>query len=469
MPSVVKVDDQNRLHSDSGPAFVWLVSVRDFYWHGVRVEPRVVENPGSITVEEIEAEPHRGVRKMKMERWAQVHPESKLSGITEATGEELKERYLRACELKQTVNWNKIEGYFRRWAAAFEIEVSAIVRVETLEQLKTASLAAWDMWDANRNCSNVTKVIAKRKSEAFVQTWDMIATNAEHRIMVMQRMLSPEGVTSDANRLMWAEWAEESRMQAAFARSKIASSPASLANLARMAKVEPIVRAASRTWITQVELNGKTSTDGSIIRDVSYNCIAALEALEKGYHDTKFSSYYLLLKAFEAGAFCFFITRDSIHVCPIPTGAKLDDRGRLHSDSGPAFEWLDDIRQYYWHGVQVMPYVVENPERITVADIEAESNAEVRRVKIERFGQFRYLIDSGAQEVHRDDYGILFRKDIPGDEPLVMVMVVNATAEPDGSFRDYFLRVPPSMRTAREAVAWTFGKTENDYGPGKET
>ena len=33
---------------------------------------------------------------------------------------------------------------------------------------------------------------------------------------------------------------------------------------------------------------------------------------------------------------------------------------------------------------------------------------------------------------------------------------MNSTPEPDGTRRTYFLRVPPQMRTAREAVAWTF-------------
>ena len=42
-------------------------------------------------------------------------------------------------------------------------------------------------------------------------------------------------------------------------------------------------------------------------------------------------------------------------------------------------------------------------------------------------------------------------------EPLTVVEVVNSTPEPDGSHRRYFLRVPPDTRTAREAVAWTFG------------
>lgn len=52
---------------------------------------------------------------------------------------------------------------------------------------------------------------------------------------------------------------------------------------------------------------------------------------------------------------------------------------------------------------------------------------------------------------------------------LVMVKVVNSTPEPDGQFKDYFLRVPPQMRRAKEAVAWTFNKTETKYQPAMET
>jgi hypothetical protein len=43
----------------------------------------------------------------------------------------------------------------------------------------------------------------------------------------------------------------------------------------------------------------------------------------------------------------------------------------------------------------------------------------------------------------------------PGD-----VQVTNATPEPDGTHRAYWLRVPPGMRTARQAVAWTFDLDE---------
>ncbi len=40
----------------------------------------------------------------------------------------------------------------------------------------------------------------------------------------------------------------------------------------------------------------------------------------------------------------------------------------------------------------------------------------------------------------------------------------NGSLEPDGSRKRYFLLVPPTCRTAIEAVAWTYGLTAEEYG-----
>ena len=106
---------------------------------------------------------------------------------------------------------------------------------------------------------------------------------------------------------------------------------------------------------------------------------------------------------------------------------------------------------------------------ITDEEIDGEINLEVRRLMMERFGIARYLLESKADIINEDQYGTLYRKRMTGDEPLVMVRVKNSTPEPDGSFREYFLRVPPFMRTAKEAVAWTFNIEEEQYHPEQET
>ena len=50
-----------------------------------------------------------------------------------------------------------------------------------------------------------------------------------------------------------------------------------------------------------------------------------------------------------------------------------------------------------------------------------------------------------------------------------MVEVVNSTPEPDGSWKTYFLRVPPQMRSCQEAVAWTFNCSPDEYAVAVET
>jgi len=163
--------------------------------------------------------------------------------------------------------------------------------------------------------------------------------------------------------------------------------------------------------------------------------------------------------------------------CDRPSRLKLDDRGRLHSETGQSIKYPSGWGLWHWHGVSVPQFIIEQPERITVRSIQKEVNVEVRRVMIERYGQARYLVDSGARLIHADDMGELYSTDIPGDEPLVMVKVMNSTPEPDGSRKPYFLRVHPECRlmltngefgerqpmTARSAVASTFGMTADEY------
>ena len=155
---------------------------------------------------------------------------------------------------------------------------------------------------------------------------------------------------------------------------------------------------------------------------------------------------------------------------PRPVALHRDDRGRLHNPAGLAIAYPDGWGLYAWHGTRVLAQVILSPESLTIAQITAEQNAEVRRVMLERFGQDRYIRESGAILLHQDDWGQLYRAEIVGDEPLVMVKMVNSTPEPDGSFKDYWLRVPPTMQTAHQAVAWTCGfNRAEDYAPVKQT
>jgi hypothetical protein len=148
---------------------------------------------------------------------------------------------------------------------------------------------------------------------------------------------------------------------------------------------------------------------------------------------------------------------------------KKDDHDRLHCDDGPALVIKDLIKVYAIHGVRVLEHVVERPEEITIKEIELEDNVEVRRILIDKYGTERYFLDSDAKLIDIDDFGYLYKKTILNDKPIVMVKVRNSTPEHDGSFKYYYLRVPPWITKSTAAVAWTFGLKTNEYKPALET
>lgn len=151
-----------------------------------------------------------------------------------------------------------------------------------------------------------------------------------------------------------------------------------------------------------------------------------------------------------------------------PTAVRQDADGLLHHAGGPAVVYPDGLAIWAWHGVAVSQQVIERPEGLTVQQIRGERSVEVREVMLERYGAERYIRNGGAERVSEDDVGTLWSAPLD-DERLVAVEVDNRTPEPDGTYTTYWLRVPPEVRTAREAVAWTFGLTADDYRPTIET
>ncbi|WP_413755538.1 DUF6745 domain-containing protein [Streptomyces sp. MMBL 11-3] len=152
-----------------------------------------------------------------------------------------------------------------------------------------------------------------------------------------------------------------------------------------------------------------------------------------------------------------------------PVALHRDEAGRLDRGDGPALAYADGFELYAWRGMPVPRDFLDELTTLTPERIRDEENAELRRVMLEHYGYDRYLEESGAVPVGRDEAGVLWRVRLDGDEDVVMVEVVNSTPEPDGTHRTYWLRVPPSTRTAREGVAWTFGLGAEAYEPLQQT
>jgi uncharacterized protein DUF6745 len=182
-------------------------------------------------------------------------------------------------------------------------------------------------------------------------------------------------------------------------------------------------------------------------------------------------------RAFEAtaeSACCWWLHGRFVMACerPLEIHRELADarrpRGwgshRLHRDDGPAVVWPDGWGVWSIHGVRVPREVVEAPATLTVGRISGDENAEIRRIMIDRYGTDRYVRGIGGRVIDDDpEWGRLWRTGEDGGEPLLMVEVINSTPEPNGSSKTYWLRVPPHVRTAHEAVAWTFDVPPGDY------
>ena len=183
-----------------------------------------------------------------------------------------------------------------------------------------------------------------------------------------------------------------------------------------------------------------------------------------------------LFEAFVCGCWLLYWAGDTLCWLAKPTVHRDPGTQRLHHDTHAALE-SDIVNLYFWQGVMVPPFVIARPDSITIAHIDRETNAEVRRVMIERYrhgkeihGAAAFIRDAGGERLDHDEcYGTLWRRTLPNDEPIVMIEVVNRSREPDGSFKRYWLRVPPTMGTAREAVAWTFNMRAGLYAPEIET
>ena len=163
-----------------------------------------------------------------------------------------------------------------------------------------------------------------------------------------------------------------------------------------------------------------------------------------------------------------------------------DERGRLHCLDGPACAYPDGWAIYAVHGVRVPEYIVTCPQEITIEKINSEKNAEVQRVMIERYGEDRYIVDSGMSPVATDErFGDIYLKEVEAGRPIAKIRLVNRSPEPDGSYRIYWLNINAAHyngdagRIPQAAVASTWrtkpGGTElffkdwRDYSPVLET
>ncbi|MGH7138595.1 MAG: DUF6745 domain-containing protein [Pirellulales bacterium] len=123
----------------------------------------------------------------------------------------------------------------------------------------------------------------------------------------------------------------------------------------------------------------------------------------------------------------------------------------------------------YWRGVPIDQRIAFSPETISAKEILRERNVSMRRVLLERMGLNRFIAETHGEELDADrDAGgarRLLRIPFDGEDAMVCVLV-----HCPSTGQQYVLRVPPDMRTCRQAIAWTAGFDDvEQYRPFVET
>jgi hypothetical protein len=154
----------------------------------------------------------------------------------------------------------------------------------------------------------------------------------------------------------------------------------------------------------------------------------------------------------ESGAWYLISLADRMIISEAPVLTRLDDQGRLHSETGPAIAWRDCYAQFYWHGQCVPGEWIVCAESVSAADILVESNLEKRRAGCEIIGWDRILTELGAVEIdkHADpEIGTLLDVTLPdsGTERFLRVLEAH-------SGRQFAYCVPREVNTAQEAQNW---------------
>ena len=114
-----------------------------------------------------------------------------------------------------------------------------------------------------------------------------------------------------------------------------------------------------------------------------------------------------------------------------------------------------------------MPREVVETDKLTVEQILTETNAEIRRLMMERYGQQRFICDAKAEVLDKRGDDELIRIPLAND-PEGALVALKVQCPSSGAI--YVLRVPPDQTKVSSALAWTFGyERVKDYKLQAET
>lgn len=161
-----------------------------------------------------------------------------------------------------------------------------------------------------------------------------------------------------------------------------------------------------------------------------------------------------LFESYIAGAWFLHWTDDVLYWIAKPSLSieTPGSRRRLSNETGPAVKSdCEDI--FFINGVMLDEQIVMRPETQTVEQIRGETNEEVKRLRIERFGWHRYLPGINAKPIHsrRNDIEGTRESLFRAENSNVLVCACPSTSKVFG------LEVPLEIETCEQSQAYLSG------------
>ncbi|MHA1385408.1 MAG: DUF6745 domain-containing protein [Candidatus Helarchaeota archaeon] len=143
-----------------------------------------------------------------------------------------------------------------------------------------------------------------------------------------------------------------------------------------------------------------------------------------------------------------------------------DNKGKHNSN------WQNFFRscKVNWNDHEILDSLVDYQlffklNSLTAREVLNCKNMEIRRLLMRAFDTKRLFRELGGIVEHQDgDSQLIIVKLGKNIDIMKIIKVKDSTT---GEF--YILRVPPAVHTCKEAIAWTFGMTVEEYKPIKET
>jgi hypothetical protein len=177
----------------------------------------------------------------------------------------------------------------------------------------------------------------------------------------------------------------------------------------------------------------------TLLKFIPYDKV--FDACEAEYELAQSAGYYWPLNKFAI-------------ICERPQLIKIDDQNRLHNETGPSISYGPEFELYSWHGTTVPKKWIMDKKSLTAKEAITHANIEQRRAACEILGWVNILKELKAKTIDKDpdpQIGELLEVNLPdiGKEKFLKVLC--------GTGREFALPVPPEMKTAIEAQAWTWG------------